>query len=599
MRSGGAQKVRATLHETDARRIPAGAGASYGRDMPVYSTVYWYTGARHTPSQEQRYPVRRMHRSEEDGWHMRKSTAIFLTIITALVAVAVPILLAIHVARSEALNMEQERALGYARDVLTRAEVTATQLAAGIDMLDRSGTAPCSEENVALMRRMDLASTNIQAAGYVSGTRLVCSSLGKELANIELGPVEVVHSNGVKLRNAVELPFAPTSRFIVVEYKNYAVFIHKDTMFQRTTGVGAASLALVEEPQKLVLTARGHIDPRWIRPGTPGTSYTVVDGEYVVGAVQSGSFHLIGLSAVPIAQLNAHARAVTREMLPIGIVIGLLLAFVVYQVARHQMALPSILKGALRRDEFYLEYLPIIELRTGRLAGAEALIRWRRPGGELVPPDDFIPVAERNGVITLITERVIELVCRDARMLFERFPDFHVAINLAPEDLHDPLTVARLQRLAERTQARPGNMMVEATERGLIEPALAGGIIDQIRHLGIAVAIDDFGTGYSSLASLQSFNLDYLKIDQSFVQTLGTDAATGTVALHIIEMAKALNLQMIAEGVGTEAQAASLRDHGVQFAQGWLFAKPMAVAELVAMIERARGAGRDRRPQVA
>jgi sensor c-di-GMP phosphodiesterase-like protein len=530
---------------------------------------------------------------------MRKSTALFVTVIAALVAVAVPILLAIHVARNEAFNMEQERALGYARDVLARAEMTTTQLADGIEVLRHSGFAPCSEANILLMRRTDLASTNIQAFGYVSGTHLVCSSLGSELANIELGPADVVHSNGVKIRDAVVLPFAPGSRFIVVEYKNYAAIIHKETMYLRTTGVGAASLALVEVPQKLVLTARGHLDSRWIRDGAPGESYTLVSGDYVVGAVRSRQYQLMGVSGVPISQLNMHARAMLRKIVPVGIVIGILFGLVVYHFARQQMALPSILKGALRRNEFFVEYLPTVELRSGCVAGAEALIRWRRPGGALVPPDAFIPVAERHGLIMLITERVIELVKRDAAMLFERFPGFHLALNLAPEDLHDPLTVGRLQRLAEVTQARPGNLVVEATERGFTDPALAREVIDGIRNIGIAVAIDDFGTGYSSLASLGSFSLDYLKIDQSFVQTLGTDAATGTVALHIIEMAKALDLQMVAEGVSTQAQAASLRERGVQYAQGWLFGKPMSVDELVSMTESAREAGPDRRSRVA
>jgi sensor c-di-GMP phosphodiesterase-like protein len=240
------------------------------------------------------------------------------------------------------------------------------------------------------------------------------------------------------------------------------------------------------------------------------------------------------------------------------------------------------IREALRRREFYLVYQPVVDLKTGRWVGAEALLRWDRQTGEHVRPDVFIQIAEESGLIQEITDHVFELASADLAGFFEKYPDFHIAINLSASEMQSADVVSRLKKfVAGVTGASAHNFVFEATERSLIDPQKATAIFKAIRDLGAAVAIDDFGTGYSSLSYLQTLSADYLKIDKSFVDAIDTQSIKNHVVMHIIGLAKDLKLRLIAEGVESAERAAYLRDRGVEYAQGWYYAKPMGFAKLL------------------
>jgi sensor c-di-GMP phosphodiesterase-like protein len=308
---------------------------------------------------------------------------------------------------------------------------------------------------------------------------------------------------------------------------------------------------------------------------------TFNNGNFIIALRRSKTMDLISGAAIPAASVTQLSRELMVFLVPFGLLIGLALATGFYFIVRRQVSVPALLRAALRREEFFLAYQPILQLDTRQCVGAEALLRWRRPDGALVRPDLFIPIAEETGIITSITQHIFALIEHQVPALVAAFPQLHVSVNLSSRDLQSADIVKQLGELMRRSGISSGNLIVEATERGLIDVALATTIIHEIRATGIGVAIDDFGTGYSCLSYLTTLQVDFLKIDKSFVDTIGTTAPTNSVVLHIIEMAKSLNLSMIAEGVETEAQAEFLRQRGVQFAQGFLYARPMSADDFM------------------
>jgi sensor c-di-GMP phosphodiesterase-like protein len=515
---------------------------------------------------------------------MKKSTAIALTLMAATLAVGVPVWLAIEESQRQGLEVETARALVYARDVLMRADATTAQIDKGIKILSAQKDAPCSDASIDRMRQIDLASSYIQAIGFVDKGVIVCSSLGRDFKGLLLGTPDIVTSNGVAVYKQLHIPSVPQQSFIAVERDRYAAIIQKDLPISATVSGIDVSLAVFSREYPLPLTAHGFIGPDWV--GRLGTrdEITFYNGQHIIAVVKSKRYLITAVAAVPIKDLKSRADEAAQRLVPLGVLAGLALAASVLLLARTQMSIPAAIKAALKRHEFFLAYQPIVDLHTGRWVGAEAMIRWRTAEGNLVDPSFFIPVAEKSGLIENITQRVLELVAHDTGAFLSQHPDFHVAVNLSAADLHSPQLPRRLVELLKRTGAVPANVIVEMTERGFLDVDVAREVMREVRARGIRIAIDDFGTGYSSLSYLETLEVDYLKIDKSFVDTIAIDAATSHVVQHIIEMAKSLKLKLIAEGVETEEQAQVLRMLGVEFAQGWFFGKPMKFADIEKLI---------------
>ena len=260
--------------------------------------------------------------------------------------------------------------------------------------------------------------------------------------------------------------------------------------------------------------------------------------------------------------------------------------------AVERLMLKSKLRRALERDELVILYQSKVDLRDGRVVGAEALLRWRLPGHGDISPSQFIPLAEETSLILDIGEWVMNRVCSDYREWQKTVPQpGRIAINLSLRQLKQASFIARCRSVFRRHEVSPTCFELEVTETTLMtDPKRTIGLLNELYAMGLNLAIDDFGTGYSSLSALRQFPIGTLKIDQSFVRDAAVDSDDAAIVRTIIDMGKSLNLEVIAEGVEASEQLEFLRKHGCYYAQGRLFGDAMEAKKLLAILaDQAQG----------
>jgi diguanylate cyclase (GGDEF)-like protein len=260
-----------------------------------------------------------------------------------------------------------------------------------------------------------------------------------------------------------------------------------------------------------------------------------------------------------------------------------------HATASERLQLRSQLEVALEQDQFVLHFQPLVDLEDQRVVGAEALVRWRQPGGKMVAPNLFIPLCEQTGMIVALGSWVLREACEHGaawRRRHAQSDPISLSVNISPRQLLEPGFTDELSSIIEQTGLDTEALILEITENVFIADLTSvTKRLEQIRRLGVRIAIDDFGTGFSSLGYLARLPIDVLKIDRSFVSELGPRSERAL--LHgIVALAHSLELTAVAEGVETEDQLAVLREAGCERGQGYLFAKPMSAERLAALLDQ-------------
>jgi predicted signal transduction protein with EAL and GGDEF domain len=248
--------------------------------------------------------------------------------------------------------------------------------------------------------------------------------------------------------------------------------------------------------------------------------------------------------------------------------------------AMDRLQLEIALRRALKCDEFRVHYQPIVSLQTGEIVEVEALVRWEHPLRGLVPPDEFIPLAEETGLIVPIGQLVLKQACEQAHAWQAQYPSdppLVMSVNLSARQFQHPTLVEDIAQVLQQTGLQRRVLKLEITESVVMQKAESTvTTLRKLKDLGIQLAIDDFGTGYSSLSYLKRFPVDTLKIDRAFVDGLGQDPHDTAIVEAVIALAKALNLSVTAEGIETAEQRSRLRLMGCDLGQGYYFDRPLA-----------------------
>ena len=241
------------------------------------------------------------------------------------------------------------------------------------------------------------------------------------------------------------------------------------------------------------------------------------------------------------------------------------------------------LRKAVDAQRWVLHYQPVVDLQNGGMVGVEALIRWIEPDGTVIPPNDFIPLAEDLGLIERIGDWVVRELSFQVAAWRDLDIDLEVGFNLSPRQFWQPDLARRIQQEFRSGGVDPSKVLVEVTETSaMMDPERAQGILDELTAAGFAIAIDDFGTGYSSLSRLRHMPVRVLKIDRSFVSNVHTDRQAASIVSAFLELASGLDLITLAEGIETEEELAFLRERGCKLGQGFYFSKPVPPEEIIA-----------------
>ena len=477
----------------------------------------------------------------------------------------------------ESVVAEQKRVADIAQTLGQRTEQLVEGAKSTLDRLDKLPGHDCSQAHLQAMEQAAVRHPYIRAISYWHAARRLCSVGFLQTAPLMPRRADHIYKSGV----IAWWPSAQTRmdgvELFLMRYGSHELAIDPRMLLQAAPlkeyqiGLWVQNLRMAVKPDNAKLPAPSSL-PEGL---TIDRKHNRLISRFSLDTI----FPIDIVVAEPMSSFWSRYRQTLEVAVLVGLILAGLWVYGIWPYGRYRMSLAGELREALRKNRVHVLYQPVIDLSNGRCTGAEALARWMRDDGEPVNQDVFIRVAEEAGLGKLLTQRVLEATLNELGGLLREQADLGINLNLTPGDLEGRDFPEFLNSSLAAAGILPHSIRLEITERALVNNADVRALICTFRKRGHQVAVDDFGTGYSSLSYLESFELDTLKIDKSFVSVIGREAVTSHVIFHVIEMAKDLGLQIVAEGTESFEQVEWLQRQGVQYGQGFFFSKPLTAAQ--------------------
>ncbi|CAG9266610.1 Cyclic-guanylate-specific phosphodiesterase [Paraburkholderia unamae] len=518
------------------------------------------------------------------------------TVLTTFCIVALAVLgtLALAVYASDAVSERQQRQQvdEFSNRALLRAELVSSEAETALRQLVRYDGTPCSDDHLKQLRQTEEQFRYVREVGWTDGVKLRCTS-ARGRVDTALPAPEWTSAAGFTAwqtetgKRGNERPMFNVrlgDHVVVIDPRFYLDIVPLDNTIE---------LAVLETQDGTIISRSPGADHELLRAALQRDTNNAYFERRYYTVERSHRYPIAVVAYEPEDRVRRNPLAQLKHVLAPALVASLLGTWFVMRWRRKLRTPRNAILQGIRQRQFVAWLQPIVSLESGRCIGAEALVRWKLEDGSVIAPDTFIAMAESLGLIEPITDQVVHSVFDGAGSVLARRRDLHVSINLAGEDLVGTRVLDTLKDCFRKYAVRPEQIWFEVIERMLIDTARSTPALAAYRAAGHRIFIDDFGTGYSSLSYLQDLPVDGIKIDRSFIRSYAKGEEMNKIVPHVIEMARSLDLAMVAEGVETRAQADYLREHGVQYAQGWLYAKAMPADEFVRYLERESARARE------
>ncbi|NDY96617.1 EAL domain-containing protein [Wenzhouxiangella limi] len=495
--------------------------------------------------------------------------ALLFVSLAGAIGVALPATLLLWVIWQQTVMAEEQRLTKLSEDLAAQTEHAIVDARALLEELNSQAFEPCSPHHLLTLQNEALSRVHVRAIGYWEAANRLCGAGLVQGQRLTPARASRIYDSGVIAWWPSAATTAGDVALFLMRFGNHDMAIDPRLLITpgqlegKQVAVWVEGMQMAAYPEASVFPAPDELPEGLFvdRANNRVVSRVSVDSLFPIEVVAVQSFE----------DFWDRYRMLVIAVGGIGLVLITLWLGLVWRYLSRQLSLESSLRAAIDGGRIHAVYQPIVELRSGRCVGAEVLGRWTEKNGTAISPEIFVPLAEKAGLGTRLTLSILENLLQHMANWPEPEKEMVYHLNLTEQDLAQPGFSRRLGELLDEHGVAPERIALEITERALLDSDVIRQRVAELRDKGHSIAIDDFGTGYSSLAYLQKFELDTLKIDKTFVDSLQTEAVTSSVIRPIIDLARALDLEIIAEGIESGEQMQWLVERDVECGQGYWY----------------------------